>query len=391
MCGGLAEATGVDVTLVRIGFVLLTLGSGIGVLAYAVAWLVIPLRGEASTMLTRALADRRGIRLVLALVPLLVVVEVVALALHVAYLGSFAWPLFLAGAVGILIRRNASSDERVWINDDLMPMLRSTGGRHHRRALVLRVAVAAAVGVTGLYLLVHGHTSVAALRPIGGALLVIAAIVVVFGPWWISLVRDLMSERQARALAEERAQMAAHVHDSVLQTLALIQRSADDPRQVVRLARAQERELRSWLFEGRPPGTVGHEAATLAEGVAVVQRQVEEDHGVAVQVVVVGDCPLDDGLRALLDATREATVNAALWSGAPLVSLYAEVEAEGVTIFVRDRGCGFDPAAVPEGHQGISLSIRARMARAHGSAHIRSAPGGGTEVHLSLPRRELTP
>ena len=113
---------------------------------------------------------------------------------------------------------------------------------------------------------------------------------VVFGPWWISLVRDLMSERQARALAEERAQMAAHVHDSVLQTLALIQRSADDPRHVVRLARAQERELRSWLFEGRPPGTVGEDATTLSEGVGLVQRQVEEDHGITVHVVVVGDC-----------------------------------------------------------------------------------------------------
>jgi signal transduction histidine kinase len=225
---------------------------------------------------------------------------------------------------------------------------------------------------------------------VSGALLVIASIVVIFGPWWISLVRDLMSERQARALAEERAQMAAHVHDSVLQTLALIQRSADNPQHVVRLARAQERELRSWLFEGRPPGTIAAEATTLAEGIGVLQRQVEADHGITVQVVVVGDCPLNDRLRALLDAAREATVNAAKWSGAPEVSVYAEVERHAVTVFVRDRGRGFDPGDVPEDRQGITQSIRARMARFDGTATIRSAPGQGAEVELSMPQRELT-
>jgi signal transduction histidine kinase len=213
--------------------------------------------------------------------------------------------------------------------------------------------------------------------------------VVVFGPWWLSLVRDLMAERQARALAEERARMAAHVHDSVLQTLALIQRSADDPQHVVRLARAQERELRSWLFEGRPPGSVAAEATTVAEGVGLLQRQVECDHGIAVQVVVVGDCPLDDRLRALLDAAREATVNAAKWSGAPEVSIYCEVERRGVTLFVRDRGRGFEPADVPGDRQGIAQSIRARMIRFDGSASVRSAPGQGTEIELSMPRHEL--
>ena len=148
-----------------------------------------------------------------------------------------------------------------------------------------RIAVGAALGRRRAARPGPGpHQHGAPLRPVGGALLVIAAIVVVFGPWWLSLVRDLMSERQARALAEERAQMAAHVHDSVLQTLALIQRSADDPQHVVRLARAQERELRSWLFEGRPPGTIGEEATTLAEGIGVLQRQVEADHGITVQV-----------------------------------------------------------------------------------------------------------
>jgi signal transduction histidine kinase len=146
--------------------------------------------------------------------------------------------------------------------------------------------------------------------------------------------------------------------------------------------------LRSWLFEGRPPGTFSDDATTMAEGIGVLQRQVEATHGIEVQVVMVGDCELTDGLRALLDAAREATVNAAKWSGAPQVSLYAEVEPDVVMLFVRDRGHGFDPDAVPEDRQGIAQSIRARMTRSGGSAVIRSAPGQGAEVELSMPRRE---
>jgi signal transduction histidine kinase len=389
VCGGLSQATGIDVTLVRIGFVLLSLGSGVGVLVYALAWLFLPLEGETTTIFSRSVTDRRGIRLVIAIIPVLVVVQIVAAALHIGYLGSFSWPVFLAAGGAILIRRNASEEERVWINDDLLPMLHTGAERHARWTLVVRMAVGAVLGLGGLLVLILGHPSSAALRPVGGALLVIGAIVVVFGPWWLSLVRDLIAERQGRAMAEERAQMAAHVHDSVLQTLALIQRSADDPQHVVRLARAQERELRSWLFEGRPPGTVGTEVATLAEGVGMLQRQIEADHGITVQVVVVGDCELTDGLRALLDASREATVNAAKWSGAPQVSLYAEVERDAVMVFVRDRGQGFDPEAVPDDRQGIAQSIRARMARFGGSVAIRSRPGEGAEVELSMPRREL--
>jgi signal transduction histidine kinase/phage shock protein PspC (stress-responsive transcriptional regulator) len=388
ICAGISDATGIDVTIVRIGVALLALGSGIGIVVYAVGWLVLPLRGETSNIFSRAIRDRRGIRLVIAIIPLLVVTQIVTSGMHIGYVGSFIWPVFLAGGAAVLIWRNVSEQERLWINDDIMPMLRPGGERHSRRTLVLRIGVGVLLGVGGVLVLTFGHPTGAALRPIGGAVLVIAAIVVIFGPWWISLVRDLMSERQARALAEERSQMAAHVHDSVLQTLALIQRSADDPQHVARLARSQERELRSWLFEGRPPGTFSDDATTMAEGISVLQRQVEANHGIEVQVVMVGDCELSDGLRALLDAAREATVNAAKWSGAPQVSLYAEVEPDVVMLFVRDRGHGFDPDAVPEDRQGIAQSIRARMTRSGGSAVIRSAPGQGAEVELSMPRRE---
>jgi signal transduction histidine kinase len=389
ICGGVSDVTGLDVTIVRIGFALLALGSGIGILVYAGGWLILPLQGETSNIFSRSIHDRRGIRLVMAIIPALIVAQIVASGLDIGYIGSFVWPAFLAAGAGVLVWRNASEQERAWINGDLVPMLRSGAGGGTRRPVLLRLGVGVALGIGGVVLLVIGHTTRAALRPIGGALLVIAAIVVTFGPWWISLVRDLMSERQARALAEERAQMAAHVHDSVLQTLALIQRSADDPQHVVRLARSQERELRSWLFEGRPPVTFSDDATTLSEGVSVLQREVEANHGITVQVVLVGDCPLTDGLRALLDATREATVNAAKWSGAPQVSLYAEVESHAVMLFVRDRGSGFDPDAVPEDRQGIARSIRARMSRFGGSAVIRSAPGEGAEVELSMPRAEV--
>jgi signal transduction histidine kinase len=360
------------------------------VLVYALAWLLIPMEGSNENIYSRVVSDRRGMRTVAAiLIPLMIAVQFITSSLHVPFVGFLGWPTFLALGVVILIWRNADAPEKAFIDNDIVPLLGAdTQDGKGRRWLLARVVIGLLIGAGGIALLVEGHTTVAALKPIGGAALVIAASVVIFGPWWLSLVRDLITERQARALAEERAQMAAHVHDSVLQTLALIQRASDDPQQVVRLARAQERELRAWLFEDRLPGTVGGDATQLAEGVGLLQRQVEADHGIAVQVVMVGDCPLDDALRALLDAAREATVNAAKWSGEDQVSLYAEVEADTVMLYVRDRGRGFDPDAVPEDRQGIAHSIRARVTRFGGSAVVRSAPGEGAEVQLSMPRRE---
>jgi signal transduction histidine kinase len=178
------------------------------------------------------------------------------------------------------------------------------------------------------------------------------------------------------------------VHDSVLQTLALIQRRAEDPAAVVQLARAQERELRSWLFEGRAPGDT--DVASLAEGVRQIQRDVEARHGVPVEVVTVGDCPLDEHLSALLAAAGEATVNAAKWSGASVISLFAEVEPDKVAVAVRDRGKGFDLYAVPADRKGVTESIRGRMVRHGGKAVVQSAPGEGTKVTLTLPRAAKT-
>jgi signal transduction histidine kinase len=248
---------------------------------------------------------------------------------------------------------------------------------------VLRIVIAVMLFGGGLFALHVAHT---AFRPLAGLLLIIGAIVTVFGPWWLRVARDLVLERQARARAEERADLAARVHDSVLQTLALIQRRADQPQQVIQLARAQERELRSWLFEGERPGSAGDGNASFTAGVHRIQEDVEVLHGVAVEVVVVGDCELDEGLRSLLAAGREAAVNAAKWSGEPALSLFGEVEAKSVSLFVRDRGIGFDPDAVGEDRKGIAESIRGRMARHGGSVAIRSGPGAGTEVALTMAR-----
>jgi signal transduction histidine kinase len=389
VCGAVSQATGIDATWVRIGFVLACLMSGVMVFVYAMAWLLIPMEGQTTNICSRALGDKRGIRLVAAvIIPVLIAVQIVTSSLHMSYIGFIGWPTFLAVGVLILIWRNANESEKQFIDTEVVPLLGTDFHGHGRRLLIARIAVGAVIGGVGIWLLVEGHTTLAALRPVGGAALVVGAAVIIFGPWWLSLVRDLIAERQARVRAEERAQMAAHVHDSVLQTLALIQRSADDPQNVVRLARAQERELRAWLFEGRPPGAISEDVTMLAEGIGLLQRQVEADHGITVQVVVVGDCELDDALRALLDAAREATVNSAKWSGAEQVSLYAEVEDDTVMVYVRDRGRGFDPSAVPGDRRGIAQSINARVNRFGGSAVIRSSPGEGAEVQLSMPRRE---
>ncbi len=384
----MAARLGVDATLVRIAAVLFGLASGIGVAAYVLAWLLLPVAGETTSIASRAKSDRAGIALAIAFVPLLVLTVLVAAALGVGYVSGVAWPFYLSLAGLVLIYRNAEPDESAWMRQAAGTLLQTNPERRRSRSmLVLRIVAGLVLLGGGLYLLVHGRLNTALLRPAAGTILVIAAFVVLFGRWWLGLARQLVHERQARVRAEERADMAARVHDSVLQTLALIQKSSDNPQRVVQLARTQERELRSWLFDGRRPGSFGEEASTLAAGVQLIEHEVETTHGVAVEAVTVGDCPLAEELGALLAAGKEGAVNAAKWSGAPVVSLFAEVEPDKVTLFVRDRGQGFDPAEVPPDRQGIAESIRARMSRHGGTATVRSTPGAGTEVELTMPRR----
>jgi signal transduction histidine kinase len=382
VAAGIAARTGFDVTAVRTVFVITAVGV-FGLAIYLLAWLLIPDAGENTNIASKAVADRRGIALAAGVSSLLVLALVIASILGAGWLNSVAWSLVVSTVCIVLLWRNAPADEQAVLHRIAEPLVGlATGSKRSR--LVLRVPVAVLLLVIGLVILVSGHAKQAALRPLGGAALIVAAIVVVLGPWWLRIARDLVVERQARARAEERADMAARVHDSVLQTLALIQRRADDPQRVIQLARAQERELRSWLFDGRAPGDQA--ALTLAAGVRLIQQEVEAQHGVAVEAVTVGDCELDDNLRALLGAAREATVNAVKWSGADVVSVFAEVEPAEVSLFVRDRGQGFDPSAVPADRKGLAESIHARMVRRGGSATVRSVRGEGTEVSLRMPR-----
>jgi signal transduction histidine kinase len=218
-------------------------------------------------------------------------------------------------------------------------------------------------------------------------LAVIAAVVVlgvIFAPWILRLVRSLTQERSQRIRSQERAEMAAHLHDSVLQTLAMVQRSAGDPTEVAAIARRQERELRAWLA-GRPaPG----QAARLAAALEATAADVEERYSVPVEVVVVGDRELDANHEAVVAAAREAMTNAAKFGAGSTVDVYAESASGRTQVFIRDRGPGFDPASVPGDRRGVRDSIVGRMERHGGRARVGSAPGGGTEVELVLEERQ---
>jgi len=363
-------------SLVTVGFV---------AIFYVGAWLLVPALGMDGSIWSKARADKRGITLAVGLASVLFVLILVLQNLGAGFLGTVEWPLILCAAGLVLILRNAPLDEQATLRNVAAPLLGLTAGGTRRRVW-LRVAIAIFLLAMGAGFLAYGHESLAMLRPVAGAVLVLVGAAILLGPWWLGIARDLAEERRARIRAEERADMAARVHDSVLQTLAMIQRRADQPQQVVQMARAQERELRAWLFDGRAPGSLDGEDMTLASGIRLIQQEVEAQHGVPVEAVTVGDCELDDDLRALLAAAREATVNAAKWSGADVVSLFAEVEPGEVSLFVRDRGRGFDQEAVPEDRKGLAESIHGRMTRRGGSASVRSTPGQGTEVSLTMPR-----
>ena len=211
-------------------------------------------------------------------------------------------------------------------------------------------------------------------------LLALAGLAVVLAPWLHRSRTALNQARAEKVRADERADMAAHLHDSVLQTLALIQRQAEDPRAVPQLARRQERELRGWLYADDVP------EASLRAALTAAAAEVEDERGVPVEVVMVGDCETSDAVQALVKAAREAMVNAAKHSGADKIDVYAEVTDTEVEVFVRDRGAGFDVDAVAEDRYGVRGSILNRMTRHGGRASIRSQPGDGTEVRLEVTR-----
>jgi len=196
------------------------------------------------------------------------------------------------------------------------------------------------------------------------------------------LLRTLDDERAMRIREDERARVATHLHDSVLQSLVLIQRS-DDPRRMSALARRQERALRRWLYGGSDPG----DPTTLAAAIEAMTAELEADHDVRIEAVIVGDQPLDGRAVELVAALREALVNAARHADVAQVDVFVEVDDAELTGYVRDTGRGFDPTTVPGDRRGISESIVGRLQRAGGTATLTSRPGAGTEVELRIPRR----
>ncbi len=297
------------------------------------------------------------------------------------------WPVVVVGLGGAILWQQASGDQRQrWMRTTANPLRRMW-----RRSLLGALLV-----IVGIGTFVAQRVQADQVRQVFIATAVIlTGVAVIATPWLLRLWQDLDTERRERVRSEERAELAAHVHDSVLHTLTLIQRNAHDPREVARLARSQERELRTWLYAPRADPD-----ETFAAAVQKIAGEVEDRHGVPVEVVCVGDCALseprgDSGDRmaggdmrlvAVLQAAREAMVNAAKYSGAGSVSVYAEVAGDSVEIFVRDRGKGFDIDAMPTDRMGVRGSIIGRMERNGGTATIRTAPGEGTEVRLEFKR-----
>jgi signal transduction histidine kinase len=386
VASGLAEWKGYNVTTVRIVFALIAvLTTGAGVALYVAAWLFVPAADSGTSIGSKARSDARGIAFAAGLAALLTIVLLLAGVFDDGWFAGWAWPQVFSLAGFILIWRNADPEEQASLQRLVEPLEAATGPAAASKRSAIRLMIAGVLLVSGLGWLASDRARFALLRPLGGVALVIAAIALFLGPWWFRIGRELMVARQDKVRAEERLEIASRVHDSVLQTLALIQRRADDPQQVVQLARVQERELRSLLFEGKAPGGTDQDS-TLADAVRRIQRDVEARYGTPVEAVIVGDCALDDSLNALMAAAREATVNAAKWSGAAVISLFAEVEPGEVSVVVRDRGKGFDPEGVPADRKGVAESVRGRMSRHGGKATIASAAGEGTKVSLSMPR-----
>ena len=237
------------------------------------------------------------------------------------------------------------------------------------------------VGAVWLVTLLFGGT--AALIVLVVAVAVVGLLAVILIPWGRHLWNGMREETEQRALVQQRSEFTAHLHDSVLQTLTLLQKDGADPEEMRRLARRQERELRRWLFGS---GEDGAELTDLRAAVTALCEDVEDRESVAVSTVVIGDAPVTDAMRPLLSALREALVNACR-HGRVGVDVFVDASGTRVEAFVRDRGPGFDLADVPSDRMGVRQSIIGRMHRAGGSGTIRRAPGGGTEVALALDAR----
>jgi signal transduction histidine kinase/phage shock protein PspC (stress-responsive transcriptional regulator) len=359
LAGGIADRLGIPDAYVRAGFVSLSLAGGAGIVLYLVGSAIAVPSEEAP-------APPPAGRQVAAMALIFLGLMIFFRGLGLWFGDSVVWS-------GTLL---AFGGAAMWDRTSLFDA--------PERGLApsrMRIAAGALLLLAGFASFSSSIDAIESMGPaVTAAALTAAGFTIIFGPWVTSLARDLSEERRNRIRADERTDMAAHLHDSVLQTLALIQRS-DDPKRMVTLARAQERDLRNWLY-----GSEDGLATGLRQALEETAGSVEDKHDVPVEVVIVGDLPLDPDANALVAAAGEAMTNAAKHSGATKVSLFAEIRDDEVEVFITDQGTGFDPGKIDKDRHGIVDSIRGRMKRHGGEVEITSEPGEGTEVHLTLPR-----
>ena len=391
VCAGLGPRMGVDPLVLRVGFVVAAGIGGIGVFLYAVCWVLLPPGGAGRPLMARAIGRRESWMVASGLVLLVLAALLLFRAWGVWVGDAVVWPLVLATGGGALIWRQSQGAEVLpAAPPDVAPAgVDRFGAGRPRRALrlarpslgIVALGAALVVGAALVFLWLNG-----ALVPDRdvtlAVLVVVTALTLILAPWWLRLARGLTEERAERIRTQERAELAAHLHDSVLQTLALMQKRAGDPREVAALARRQERELRSWLNAG----SRRERGASLAAALEAAVAEVEDAHGVPVELVAVGDRRLDERAEALVAATREAVLNAVKFAPAAAISVYAEVEGDRAEVFVRDRGPGFDLGAVPPDRRGLRESVLGRMERHGGRAAIHTRPGEGTEIELVIGR-----
>jgi signal transduction histidine kinase len=374
VAGGFAERVGVDPLVVRLSLVLLTLAGGAGLFLYLLAWAVSASAEDQPTVVAiQKISIDRTIAIGCFAVAALILLRSIGLWSGDALM----FPAAVLAIGTTALWSFGPSKRRLPYRSPVDALL--AGGR----VTVWRVVIGAALVLVGLISLAARGGGAEDLRRAASAVgLATAGAAVAIGPVIGRLSREAADERRERIRSETRAEVAAHLHDSVLQTLAMIQRNSNDPRRMISLARRQERELRTWLYGSHdalsPP-------TTLARAIDTVSEEVEGGHDVRIDTVIVGDLVLDESLEGLVAAVREATLNAAKHAGAAEIAVYVEVEHGQVTAFVRDRGRGFTLAAVPADRQGIRGSIQARIVRLGGTAEIYSEPGSGTEVQIQLP------
>jgi len=374
VAAGIGQHLGIEPLTVRIAFVVLSAAFGFGIVVYLLAWLLAPEEAAEATAVPR---PRHLIRPTMrqALGGLLILAGILLLLLVSGFWfgETLAWPVSLA-AIGFAVLWARSGEER----RGRSPLELVISGRRS----IPRVAIGSLLILGAMAVFLATNTSLrAAGNMLLAAMVAIGGLALIGGPWVWSIGQELIEERSTRIRTEARAEMAAHLHDSVLQTLALIQR-APAPRDMVTLARTQERELRAWLY-GRAPSLAG---ARLRDAIDAMAGRVERDQQVKVEAIVVGDADLDEHARALVAAVGEATLNAARHSGETEVSVFVEVEDDAISAYVRDHGTGFDADAVAADRRGIADSIIGRLERHGGTAGVHSKPGEGTEVAMRLPR-----